>query len=427
MNDSLLFTSWAALAILSLALNLCLSIALATVHSLSRVALQKHGSEFGPQFEFVQALSDSQSTHLIGASILRQVTLITGFVGAVGVAAQLQLEKPLSIAVLAILVLVVFGLESMVARGLAEWRPREALRLTLWSVRLARLLLYPVSWLIVRWLSLLDGKGPSEEARPRSEEEQDDDVEALIAVGEREGVLEGDESEMVRGIVDLDDTVVRELMTPRTEISGIDISSTVAQARHRFLEAGHSRLPAFRGSVDNVVGVLHSRDLFRAWEAGDEQRTIASYVRPASFVPETLSAAELLPEMRQRSHLAIVVDEYGGVAGIVTLEDVLEEIVGDIRDEHETEEELIHQDAEGVWLVHAVVHVKEIEHLLQVEFADRDFDTVGGMVVAAFGRVPQAGETIATNGVHVTVLQSDRKRVHRVRVTLDEELEASGT
>jgi CBS domain containing-hemolysin-like protein len=419
--------AWTGLAVLSLALNLCLSIALATVHSLSRVALQKHGSEFGPQFEFVQALSDSQSTHLIGASILRQVTLITGFVGALGVAAQLQLEKPLSIAVLAILVLVVFGLESMVARGLAEWRPREALRLTLWSVRLARLALYPVSWLIVRWLSWLDGNGPSEEARARSEEEQDEDVEALIAVGEREGVLEGDESEMVRGIVDLDDTVVRELMTPRTEISGIDISSTVGQARHRFLEAGHSRLPAFRGSVDNIVGVLHSRDLFRAWEAGDEQRTIASYVRPASFVPETLSAAELLPEMRQRSHLAIVVDEYGGVAGIVTLEDVLEEIVGDIRDEHETEEELIHQEATGVWLVHAVVHVKEVEHLLQVEFTDRDFDTVGGMVVAAFGRVPQAGETIVTNGIHVTVLQSDRKRVNRVRVTLDDNLEASGT
>jgi CBS domain containing-hemolysin-like protein len=182
------------------------------------------------------------------------------------------------------------------------------------------------------------------------------------------------------------------------------------------LEAGHSRLPVHHGSIDNVVGVLHSRDLLQAWEDGNERQTIGHYLRPATFVPETLSAAELLSGMRQKTQIAVVVDEYGGTAGIVTLEDLLEEIVGEIRDEHDEEEELVRQENESTWVINAVAHVDELEPLFGVEFEERDFDTVGGLVVSTFGRVPYEGESVVVQGLRIEVIQADQRRVHKVRI-----------
>jgi len=162
--------------------------------------------------------------------------------------------------------------------------------------------------------------------------------------------------------------------------------------------------------------VLHSRDLFLAWEEDKEQQSVGQYLRPATFVPETLTARGLLAEMREKTRIALVVDEYGGTAGLVTLEDVLEEIVGEIRDEHDEEEDLVRQEGEDAWIVNAVAHVDELEELFGIEFEPRDFDTVGGLVVSSFGRVPAEGETIVVRGIHLEVLRAEPRRVHEVRV-----------
>jgi CBS domain containing-hemolysin-like protein len=175
-------------------------------------------------------------------------------------------------------------------------------------------------------------------------------------------------------------------------------------------------MPVYRDSIDDIVGILHVRDLVRAWEQGREAATIAGYVRPAFFVPETLTVAELLREMRVRTHVAIVVDEYGGVAGLVTLEDLLEEIVGDIRDEHETEEALVQQDSDGSWLVHGLAHVDELERIFGLTLEERDFDTVGGLVVSTLGRVPEQGESLEVGGLAIEVVHADPRRVYRVRI-----------
>jgi magnesium and cobalt transporter len=190
----------------------------------------------------------------------------------------------------------------------------------------------------------------------------------------------------------------------------------IGEARRALLDGGHSRIPVYHGSIDNVVGVLHSRDLFQAWEEGGEDQNIGRYLRPAIFVPETLSAAELLAEMRQKTQIAVVVDEYGGTAGIVTLEDLLEEIVGEIRDEHDKEEELVRQESADAWIVNAVAHVDELEPLFGVEFEERDFDTVGGLAVSAFGRVPLEGESVEVQGLHIEVVEADQRRVLKVRI-----------
>ena len=401
-----------------LGLHLGLSVALASASGLSHIALQRLGNEYGDKFVFVQGLAEPTSTHRLAASILRPVALLAAavFGGLLSVRFESGFSWPAVVA-LAALVGTVLA-DHLVARGIAEWKPKAALRGTAWIIRLARVLLYPLVVPLGVWLGWCGSNGQSEEQR---EEEQDIEVEALIEVGEREGLLEADESRMVRGIVDLDETVVRELMTPRTEIVGLDVRTTVREARRVFLEAGHSRLPAYDGSIDNIVGILHSRDLFRAWDAADDEGVVEGYARRAPFVPESLSARELLHEMRRRTHMAVVVDEYGGVAGLVTLEDLLEEIVGDIRDEHDAEEMTMRAEPNGVWVVPAVVHVKEIEQVFEIEFEDRDFDTVGGMVVSAFGRVPVVGETLSTNGIDVEVLEADRKRVQLVRLSAHSE------
>jgi len=399
--------------LLLLALDLVLSIALVAVSTLSHVALRKLSSEAPDRLGFLEVMQEAHSPHRLASEIARQLCLVGAVLGLAGLAVVFELSWPHLLA-LACACAFVLLFENVLARSLALRNPRAVLRYSAVVVRFVRAALYPLAQPLGLMLQALEAlQSQSDEAR---EEEQDEDVEALIEVGEREGLLEAEEGEMLRGIVDLDETRVREIMTPRTDIVAIPSDTTVAQARRTFIEAGHSRLPVFRDSIDRVVGVLHSRDLFRAWEAGQEAQCIDGFLRPVDLVPENSSARELLSKMRQRSHVALVLDEYGGVAGMVTLEDLLEEIVGDIRDEHDVEEEPIQQQSDGSWVVAAVTHVKELEALFDMEFEDREFDTVGGLVVFGFGRVPTVGERIETHGLDIQVLEADRRRVRQVRI-----------
>jgi magnesium and cobalt transporter len=173
--------------------------------------------------------------------------------------------------------------------------------------------------------------------------------------------------------------------------------------------------------MDNIVGVLHARDLLQAWEqheqAGDQP--VQPYLREAMFVPEPLSAGDLLSQMRVKTHLAMVVDEYGGIAGLITLEDLLEEIVGDIQDEHDQEEALIRREEDDSWTVNAAAHVDELTDLFHVEFDDRNYDTVGGLLVSHLGRVPKLGEIVRIGGLKFEVLDADQRRIRSVRVRLE--------
>jgi CBS domain containing-hemolysin-like protein len=221
----------------------------------------------------------------------------------------------------------------------------------------------------------------------------------------------------VRGIVDLGDTLVREIMTPRTDILALPAEVPVREALRLLRRSNHTRLPVFRETLDEIVGILHVRDLVRAWEEGRDTDSITTYVRPAFFVPEILSVADLLSEMRTRTHIALAVDEYGGIAGLVTLEDVLEEIVGDIRDEHDLEEALVLKQPDGSWLVSGSAHVEQLNAFFDFELeAQREFDTVGGLVVSTLGRVPEEGETLEIDRLWIEVVKADPRRVYRVRI-----------
>lgn len=420
MNDS-----WSSLqqyfglaaAGLLLLLDLALSTALVAVAALSPVTLRRMSSDNPSRFGFLEHMQQPLSPHRMATITLQQLSLLCATVLLIVVAHRAALRAPVLGGLGAGIVIGVLLVQTILARSLALWRPRHALRATASVVGAAYRILWPLVLPLRKVLQRVDASHAlSDEER---EENQEQEVEALIEVGERQGLLEAEEGKMMRGIVDLDETLVREIMTPRTAIVALEADLSVTQARRTVLEAGHSRLPVYSGTIDNIVGVLHSRDLFQAWASEEDRQSVGRYVRPAIFVPETLCAADLLAEMRQKTQIALVVDEYGGIAGVVTLEDVLEEIVGDIRDEHDDEEELIRREADGCWVVDAVAHVDELESLFQVQFGEREFDTVGGLVVSGFGRVPRAGETLRTHGLELEVLQADNRRVRKVRVRRD--------
>ena len=287
-------------------------------------------------------------------------------------------------------------LETGLAQLIATRSPVRVVRLTAFVLRPLRVVFSPVLFPLLA----LVGRA-AQEARNGENGGNDageGDAEALIRAAEEEGILEEDEGRMMRGIVDLGEMRVREVMTPRPDIVAMPADTTVRKAIEIVRKAGHSRFPVFRKSIDDVVGILHVRDLVPAWDEGREDSPVSAFLRPPFFVPETRWVAELLAEMRTRTNMALVVDEYGGIEGLVTMEDLLEEIVGDIRDEHDHDDEaLIATEPDGSWMVSGLAPVKELEILCGLKVPDkRDYDTVGGLVVATLARLPKVGDALQT-------------------------------
>lgn len=394
--------------------ELALAVLLSAVNALSRVALRSMGSDSTGGLRFAEELRGSHSTRRAALHAGREASLVgASFAFALG-ARDAGWPHPWLLGGAAGLLVGVILLEALAARAIALRDPRAALRATAFLIVPVHALFYPAVAPIEAIVRRGAAGRPS--AGPGQVGDDEQEVDAFIEVGEREGILEAGEGRMVRGIVDLGETRVREIMTPRTDIVAVPAESTLAEARKVLLRTAHSRLPVFRGTIDNVVGILHVRDLLKAMDDGLDASSVTACVRPPFFVPETQPIADLLAPMRTRTQIALVVDEYGGLAGLVTLEDLLEEIVGDIRDEHEPEATLLQQLPDGSWSISGLAHVEELERLFGIGIDERDFDTVGGLVVSVLGRVPAKGESFEAHGLRMEVLEADRRRVYRVRV-----------
>jgi CBS domain containing-hemolysin-like protein len=250
------------------------------------------------------------------------------------------------------------------------------------------------------------------------------DIQALIDVGEDEGIIEGEEGELIQSIIEFGETRAGEVMTPRTDIVALPLTATVAEARDCVIESKYSRLPVYREQIDDVVGIIYVRDLLVYLADGREDEPIGAMLRPAYFVPETKTVDELLEEM-QKAHvqLALVIDEYGGLAGLVTVEDILEEIVGEIEDEDIEGEEIIEIVAadDGYYDVLGSTEVGKIERLFGLEIEDDDFTTIAGLVINESGRVPAPGDHLSFRGLDVEVLEADERRVGRLRLRRSQE------
>ena len=270
----------------------------------------------------------------------------------------------------------------------------------------------------------------TENSEDDDDDDSGDDIQALIDVGAEEGILEEEEGELIQSILEFGDTRVNEVMTPRTEISALPITTTVREARDLMIESKYSRLPVYRGQIDNVEGLIYVRDLLQCWLEDKEDQLIASLLRPAYFVPETKTVATLLEEMQKaRVQLAMVIDEYGGVAGLVTVEDILEEIVGEIEDEDTEGEEVIEivEASDGYFDVLGSTEIGKIERLFDMEIEDDDFTTIAGLVISESGYVPRQGERLAFRGLDVEVLKADDRRINLLRLRRAPESTASQT
>lgn len=258
---------------------------------------------------------------------------------------------------------------------------------------------------------------------PDSAEEKDDDnsedFQALMEVGEAEGIIEEKEREMIETMVEFSDTRAGEIMTPRTEIRGIPAGSTVKAARDLIIEEKYSRLPVYRETIDNIEGMIYVRDLLQSWSEGKEDQPVSEILRDAFFVPETKTAAELLKSMQvNHVQIAIVIDEYGGVAGLVTVEDILEELVGEIEDEDTEQEEIVEiiEGDGGYWDVIGSAEIDNIERLFDLDLEDDDYTTIAGLVTSDAGYVPKVGEKLTLRGMDVEILNADGKKIHLLRL-----------
>jgi len=245
----------------------------------------------------------------------------------------------------------------------------------------------------------------------------EEEIHELMDAGEEEGIINEEENAMIRSIFALGDTVVREVMVPRTDMACIPIDAPVRDALNTIIECGHSRIPVYDGTIDNIVGLLYAKDLLKYWGTEEDQVSLRAITRLPIFIPETKNLEEMLQEFRRkRVHLAIVVDEYGGTAGLLTIEDLLEQIVGDIQDEYDREEEWLIEGADGSVEVDARLPIEDLEQYFSIEVESEKFDTAGGLVFHLTGSIPAKGQVVLNDDLMITVLEADERRVIRLRV-----------
>jgi putative hemolysin len=319
---------------------------------------------------------------------------------------------------------VVVALTAMVMLIFAELVPetiavRHSERFALWLARplaflavLAMPLVRVVVWLS-NAISRPFGAGPRGEM-PFVTEEQ---IKTLVDAGEEEGVIQEEEKAMIYSIFELGDTLAREVMVPRIDVVALDVATPLLEALDAIMEAGHSRIPVYAETIDNVVGVLYAKDLLPYLREGRVDVPLKSILRAAYFIPETKKASDLLPDLQQRRvHMAIVVDEYGGMAGLVTIEDLLEEIVGEIQDEYDSEEPFVEFIGEDEYLFDARVDLDDLNRLMDVALPTEDNDTLGGFIYTELGKVPVVGDSVAFADLRFTVESVAGRRIQKVRV-----------
>jgi putative hemolysin len=330
---------------------------------------------------------------------------------------------PQTAQILGYLVVWVFGaivmlvLGELIPTAFASTRPDAIAILTVGPMRLLLAILSPVTrsllWVSNGFVSMFGGR----KTAPYVTEEE---IKTLVDAGSEEGVIEHDEKEMIYSIFQFNDTVAREIMVPRIDIVSLDADCTLQQALDTVVKEGHSRIPLYEGTIDRICGLLYAKDLLVVWREGQSKldRTVREIMRPVYFVPESKKAGSLLEELQERKiQIAIVIDEYGGTAGLITIEDLVEEIVGEIQDEYDPEEEADYEKiSDDEYIFDAGINLDDVKELLDVELPDEESDTLGGYVFRVLDRVPLGGEVFHDHDLEIKVEAVTGRRIRKVRV-----------
>ncbi|TDX51061.1 hemolysin family protein [Orenia marismortui] len=245
----------------------------------------------------------------------------------------------------------------------------------------------------------------------------EEEIRRFLAVGEQEGVIETDEKQMINSIFEFDDTNVKEIMVPRIHMACVEINDSLDELIDIIINLGYSRIPVYNDTVDNIVGVVYAKDLLNLLKKDNYEVDIQKIMRPAYYIPETKKVDNLLTEFRkEKIHMAIILDEYGGTAGLVTIEDLLEEIVGDIQDEYDEEEKWIKVFNEDEILIDGRVDIDEINEILEIDLPEEDYETISGFILSMLGYVPKAGEWIEFENLKIVVEKVIQRRISKVRI-----------
>ena len=312
----------------------------------------------------------------------------------------------------------VIALSEFVAENIVLRSPER------WAVRMAPVVnalvrvLEPVGWLLLRvarWISNPSG----DHAHPLVTEEA---IMTLVDAGEEEGVIEEEEKAMIYSIFQLDNTLAREVMVPRIDILAFEEQTSLEEATETLLQTGHSRAPVFRESIDNVVGLVYIKDLLASWRDDDLDHKVGDLLREAYFVPEAKKVDDLLAEMQaKRVHMSVVVDEYGGTAGVVTIEDIVEEIVGEILDEYDFAEEMPYEQLQdGEYIFSGGIDVDDVNQITGSQIPKDTSETLGGYIYSQLGKVPNPGEIVEAGGLRLIVEQVVGRRIRKVRAIMVE-------
>jgi putative hemolysin len=308
------------------------------------------------------------------------------------------------------------GLLEFLAESIVLRKPER------WAVRLASIaagtvyLFAPIGWLLFhlgKWSSNRGG----DRLFPLTTEEE---IMTMVDAGEEEGVIEEEEKAMIYSIFQLDNTLAREVMVPRIDIIAFEENTSLREATAILLSTGHSRAPVFGGSIDNIVGLIYIKDLLASWQLGELDKNVSDLLREPYFVPEAKALDDLLAEMQaKRVHLAVVVDEYGGTAGLVTIEDVVEEIVGEILDEYDFAEVLAYEQVgDGVFTFSGGIDIDDVNQITGAHVPKEISDTLGGLIYSELGKVPVVGETVEVGGLHLVVEQVVGRRIRIIRASV---------
>ena len=387
------------------------------VLSVNKVRMMDIAEEGNKKAKLVLSLLDQQnkliSTLLVGNNIVN--------IGASSLATKLAMDTwgnaGVGIAT-GLMTLLILVCGEVVPKNLA------ANKATFWALKIASILkvLMTLLWPVVALLTWISdfviklSKGDAEDPLITESE-----LKLLVNAGQEEGFLDENETEMINSIFEFDETIVKEIMVPRIDMVAVNIEESVNAVIDLIIDAGHSRIPAYESSIDNIVGILYAKDILKNIERDFDEWRVKELIRPAYYIPENKKVNDLLTELRQKKvHMAIILDEYGGTAGLITIEDLIEEIIGDIQDEYDVEEELIVANEDGSYQVDARTLVDDLEDALDIEIdsEESESETIGGLVFENLGGSPQVGDHVVLERMDAVVAEISGRRISKLKITV---------
>lgn len=413
---------WIELALIGLSfiLTAFASAAEAAIMSANPFRVKRMAREGVARAELLDSVLDAQERHLAAMLILKNAALIVAACLTTLLGFRYAPQWGTVVAILSLTLLVLF-LGRLIPRALVARNPERAAFILARPTRLLALVLTPLIRVLRATTDALVGSKEGEEV-PKDAADIEAELQLFMDAGEEEGYIEEDEREMIASICEFDETLIREIMVPRIDMVAIEVGASIDQALDLITQTGYSRIPVYEDTIENVVGILNAKDLLvHLRDDGGSGLMLGDTLRPAHFVPETNKVDELLEELqRERIQMAIVVDEYGGIAGLVTIEDALEEIVGEIEDEYDTPEQSCEMISDNEAIFNARVDLDDVNRMMNIELPTQESDTLGGLIYSLLGGVPRVGDEVLVDGVKITVLSLLGRRIKKVRVTKEE-------